>query len=258
MTNAKVKSTKKAKAAKPELREPTAREALAIAAAQARDAKRSTPASLTMVRADDGALSISNPHSDPQGWIAHVADTFGSRSDPFFHQSFKRICNVLADKGKVATEEQANGALAILSAIAPQNELETIIGEQIIACHMASLDFMSRARLNAGEYRDSANIYANMATKASRTMAAHIDALAKLRSGGKQVIQVVHVNGPAVVGDNAQTIISGGVPGDGDQNITRPDAPAALAHIAATVVPPMWGEDPERITVPRAGGEGAA
>ena len=48
-------------------------------------------------------------------------------------------------------------------------------GEQIIASHIASMDFLARARANAVEYVASAAAYVGMATKVSRTMAAHIE-----------------------------------------------------------------------------------
>jgi hypothetical protein len=89
-------------------------------------------------------------------------------------------------------------------------------------------------------------------------MAAHIESLTKLRSGGRQRIEVVYVNGPAIIGDNAQTVFTG-VPREGGESaiIVQPHATTALAHIAAATGLPMRREDPQGDAVLVASGEGA-
>lgn len=238
------------------LRDPTTREAAAIQNAHEKSAMRPARVSMSVTTTGEGGVSISNPHSDSAGWTAHIEETFGTSSEAFSNQAFARMLSSVVDRKTPATDVQANAALAIMGAIAPANELEAIIGEQIIAAHSASLDFLCRARLNAGEYRDTAAIYANMATKVSRTMAAHIEALTRLRSGGRQRIEVVYVNGPAIIGDNAQTVFAGGGPGDGEQIVGQPHATEALAHIAAATGLPMRRQDPAGDALPGASREG--
>lgn len=244
---------------KPKLREPTAGEREAMDLAAASLAKRPRRVEITQ-ELEGTTLKVGQPHSAGTDWSKHLTDTFGTASQPFASQSMVRLSTAIKDRGApIPTEEQANAALALMAAIAPGDELEAAIGEQIIATHAASLDFLARARANAGEYRDSAAAYTNMATKVSRTMAAHIETLARLRSGGKQTHEVryVYVNGPAVFGDHAQTVIAGGDRGGGGSTIVgQPHATVALAHLEAATGLPMRRPDPEGEALPLAGREG--
>lgn len=252
MTSRRAKTAKLPVEPKP-LRPPTEAERRAIEAAASAHARRPVRAKLTIERKANGALSIGPTHSDGGGWAAHLTESFGTRSTDFANRSLTRITNAVVDRDKPIDEHHANAALALLGAIAPATELEAAIGEQIIAAHIASLDFLHRARMNAGEYVNTASTYANMATKTSRTMAAMVETLAKLRTGGQQRIEVVHVHGPAVIGDNAQTVIAAGG-GDGSQNVDQPHAPASLARIAAATGLPLRGEDAGRDALPVTGG----
>lgn len=238
------------------LRAPTPAEADAISQALDSRARRPLRVSMTVKAGDGGGLTVSNPHADGPGWNAHISETFGTSSDAFANQSFSRIASAVADRQKPITEMQANAALALMGAIAPANELEAAIGEQIITAHAASLDFLQRARLNAGEYRDTAVAYVNAATKLTRTMGGLVETLAKLRSGGRQRIEVVYVNGPAVFGDNAQTVIAGGGRGDNSGNVDQPHASGAIACLAAAAGLPVRSQDPKGHALPIASGEG--
>lgn len=241
----------------PTVRDPTEQELVAIREAARSLLKRPARASLTLKSDPTGGVLISNPHANANGWHAHMSDTFGTASEAFSNQSFVRVLTAAADRKKPATEMQANAALALMGAIAPENELEAAIGEQIIAVHLASLDFLNRARTNAGEYRDTAVAYASAATKLTRTMGAMVETLTKLRTGGRQRIEVVYVNGPAVIGDNTQTVITGGDAGGGGNSIVgQPHATAAIAHIAAATGLPMRRADTEGDALPVASCEG--
>lgn len=193
------------------LRPPTGDEVVASEEAAVLLGKRPGRVQVRQARGAQGVFRIGPPHSDAAGWSAQLTNTFGTRSASFAEQSFGHLATAIRDKGAVfPTDAQADYALAMMGAIAPRDELETALGEQIISAHIASLEFLSRARMNAGEYRDTALAYVRAATKLSRTMAGLVETLAKQRAGGRQRIEVVYVNGPAVIGDNAQTIISEG------------------------------------------------
>lgn len=222
-----------------DIRPPTDGEAAAIAKAREDRASRPARAALSLKSDAAGALTISNPHRDGDGWSAHLEATFGTTSPAFMHQAFGRLGNAVSDRKRALTEEQANAALALMGAVAPRDELEAAIGEQIIAAHIASLDFLARARLNAGEYRDTAVAYTNAATKLTRTMGSLVETLAKLRSGGKQQVIVKHVYVDARGGQNviAETINRGD--GAAGQNVDQPHVPG-LAFAPGV---PLWRED---------------
>lgn len=92
-----------------------------------------------------------------------------------------------------------------------------------------------------------------LALKLTRTFATQIEALAKLRNGGKQQVEVrhVYVNGNAVIGD-----VHAGTGGGGSlENGRRPHAPG-LAFAPGEAV--RGDIQAEREAVPVAGGEGEA
>lgn len=247
---AKMKTTESAKA--PALPDPTAGERQAIERAKVSLAERPRRVRIGQQQSSGSVLSISQPHSDGHGWGDHLTDTFGTASQTFAEQSLVRLATITKERGaSLPTQAQTNGALAIMGAIAPRDELEALIGEQIIAAHMASLDFMARARANAGEYRDSAAAYANMATKASRAMATHIETLAKLRSGGKQqvIVKHVYVQGNAIVGDNGQAVFGGVATQGGGGATAKLNQPHAQLHA-------MRGDDTLGLALPFTGDPG--
>ena len=143
-----------------------------------------------------------------------------------------------------------------MGAIAPCNELEALLAGQIIATNYLALDSMGRAaRSDTIPKRDA---YITQSTKLGRTAVAQVEALAKLRGGGKQQVEVrhVYVNGNAVIGDGAQAVFGdvrgGGVRGE---NLNRSHA-QGLEHLPGAPVPSVRGEDADGRVVPVAGDEG--
>lgn len=245
-------------AAAPKLRKPTTEEANAIAAAREIKAALPERVAFTVKQSRPGVAEIGQPHTEGSGWFAQIAVAVGSSAPGFIDESLARIGNAASDGKQFVTDSQLNGAMAILGAINPQDELETILGEQIIASHVASMELYRRMKLNLGENIEAANAYANMSTKVSRTMAVHVETLAKLRSGGKQTHEVryVYVNGPAVFGDGTQAVFGGGGthPRAGlCGKANRPQVPCMAPALGL----PLRSQDPARDGLPSAGHEGA-
>lgn len=238
----------------PELPAPTETQAKAIKEARERMKARPARASMTIKAEMTGArtamLNISNPHTDGKGWAAHIDDTFGTASNAFAQQSLMRLVGVLQTRDATASEADINGALALLGAIAPRDELETAIGEQIIGAHVLAMNLTHNAK--CADTIPKMEAYVNMATKVSRTMAAHVETLGKLRSGGKQTHEVRHVyiNGNAVIGDHAQTVFRAGGLRELHRISGQPFGPAAIASLEATPGLPMPGEDAARDALP--------
>ncbi len=238
-------------------RDPTEAERLAIEAAKEAQAARPARAKITVASVKDRCVSLELPHSDGAGATAFLRETFGTRSEGFTDQSLHQLANAMI-AGEDITTRHYEAGLALMGAIAPADELEAAIGLQIVATHTASLDLMQRARLNAGKHVDAAAAYTNMATKLSRTMAAHVETLAKLRSGGKQTheIRYVYVNGPAAFGPGAKVAAAygggGGQLGNPEQSHTAPQ----LAHFGGELCPPVWSENAEGDALSVPGGRG--
>lgn len=94
-----------------------------------------------------------------------------------------------------------NAGLAIINAVAPANELEAVLAAQMVGANHFAMKSWARAANNS----DMAVVQANaaMANKASRTFAMQMEALAKMRRGGEQIVKHVHVNG------GGQAVIAG-------------------------------------------------
>jgi hypothetical protein len=238
--------------------EPTERERKAFEAAKVAQAARPARASLAVKGAKGSTVSVEHPHNDAPGGKALIYEAFGTASDGFADDALVALINAVPSVSEGVTSNHYSAGLALMGAIAPENELETAIGLQIVAAHYAALDMTRRARANAGQYVNSAAAYTNMATKFSRTVAAHVEALTKLRSGGKQTHEVryVYVNGPAAFGPGAKAAAAYG--GEvHNENLGQSHASPALTFDPGAPVPPMRGQDAQGNTVSGPGGERA-
>ena len=105
-----------------------------------------------------------------------------------------------------------DGILAMHNGIGPKDTTESLLAAQMVAVHNMAMEFSKRAMLS-GQHPDGVNANVNRVTKLMRTFTTQMETLKKYRTGGKQTIQVQHVNvnegGQAVVGN----IQGGGVDG---------------------------------------------
>jgi hypothetical protein len=140
-----------------------------------------------------------SPHSDQDGYGAHLFASFGTASGPFLDGAITQLLKASAARGKVATEREANAGLAFVSAVGPTNELECSMALQMHATNELALELLNRAH-HASD-RGATVEYTNLATKLTRTFVTQVEALAKLRRNGEQVVKHVHVydGGQAVV-----------------------------------------------------------
>lgn len=258
--SARKPKAKAADAPKPKVkREPTEGERKAMEAAKAAQAERPARASLNVVEVKGDSVSVEHPHSDTKGGVALIYETFGTTSDGFADHTLAELITAVKPGAAGTTSDHYAAGLALMGAIAPENELEAAIGLQIVATHYAAMDMTRRARMNAGQYVQTAAAYTNMATKLSRTMAAHVEALGKLRAGGKQTHEVryVYVNGPAAFGPGARAAAAYGGGGYATENGGQSHAAPQLQHIPAEPLPPMWRADPEGLALSGSSGGGA-
>ena len=227
------------------LPDPTPAELVAIADAKERQAKRPARAAVRYEPSGSpGVVELSPSHGSP-GWNHQMRETFGTSSNAFVDGSASRIATAMQRHDEPNPASKQNGALAILGAIAPQNELEAIIGEQIIAAHMLSMRLYGLA--NRAEIIPQMEAYANMATKVSRTMATQVETLTKLRSGGKQqvIVKHVYVAGDALIGDHGQAVFGGVDRGGGGEILDQPHEPS----VPAIPGPEVWGQDPRGLAL---------
>jgi hypothetical protein len=156
-------------------------------------------------------------------------------------------------RGKERGDEttQLNAGIAMLQAIEPKDELEAALALQIVGAHSFAMEMWGRAR--GTDRNDHIELYGNMAVKASRAMAMMTEALAKLRTGGKQRVEVTYVDAR-----NSQNIIGGGGGGSTpDREQSQVPEPRALAFDPGEPCPPVRSEDASWSTLPRTRGQGA-
>jgi hypothetical protein len=210
------------------------------------------------VKVENGG--ITSPHADHAGWTNHLADTFGSASDSFISAAINGLEFASRQRGARGLSDPAalNAALALVAAIDPANELEAAIAIQMAGTHALSMEMLGRAKQS--DRTDHTQLYGGLAVKLQNTFAAQMVALAKLRGGGTQKVEVrhVHVNGNAVIGDGAQAVFgnaTGG--GENSENRNRPHT-QGLEHLPGAPVPEVWGQDAAGDSVPIASGDGQA
>ncbi len=183
------------------------------------------------------------PHNDPTGHWATILQAFGTRSNGFVETQLGAMETSFRRRGEKfgTTPVGLNTGLAFMEAVAPANEIEAALGVQMASVHALATELLGRAKQT--DRTDHIALYGGLAVKLTRTFAAQVEALAKLRSGGRQQVEVrhVYVNGNAVIGNI-------GAGGGGMQREQQPHAPsvevtasAPLSGALKTVTGPVQG-----------------
>ncbi len=117
--------------------------------------------------------------------------------------------------------------------VQPRDELEGMLGAQMIATHNAAMECFRRAMLKEQSF-EGRRQNLEFAGKLVRSYATLVETLDKYRGKGQQVVRVEHVTvnagGQAIVGAVSHDRGGGG---DGRQSAERSDA-QALAHAPFT------------------------
>lgn len=145
---------------------------------------------------DEAANAVLNINS------ALLRTAFGSEDEGFYNGLLDQAVQLTAEKGKVnpKTLYFVGGALTEIN---PRTGIEALLATQIVANHLLAMK-MARLAITS-EGMNMLERYEVMATKLMRTTTAQLEALHKLRNGGKQKVKVEHVHvhegGQAIVGD---------------------------------------------------------
>ena len=137
-------------------------------------------------------------------WLGKLKAIGGSQSDDWNNTLTNQTLNCLIhSKDDEAARRKQNAAIAGLIGISPKDELEGMLGGQLIACHNASMEAYRRAMLPDQPF-EARHENLNQANKLSRTYATLLEALNRHRGKGAQKVTVehvhVHAGGQAVVG----------------------------------------------------------
>lgn len=247
----------------PDRPEPTEKQKAAGDVATARviqrtETRAAEQASLPRIASDwtDGSYDVGPRHSDGMGWTSQLTDALGL-TDP-------RVTELLitgavnggfgpkpVDEATAKANTQgAENALAFVADMQPQNPVEAALVLQMAAAHTASMAMARHAQ--RAEMRDALADYSRMMNATMRTFTAQAEALHKLRTGGKQQVEVRYV----YVDARTQTLVSGGSgQGGAVQFAGQPHAPGAVGHALAAGLP-LWSSNPGGDGVSVAGREG--
>lgn len=106
--------------------------------------------------------------------------------------------------GQEADKVFIDGTIAMYRGIEPQDNVECMLTSQMVTCHNMAMECARRAML-ADQTHEGIDANVNYVTKLMRTFTAQVETLKRYRTGGKQTIQVQHVNvsegGQAIVGN---------------------------------------------------------
>ena len=158
-------------------------------------AKRQAP----RIRLDGKKMHV--VHEDEAAGCQHLMRALGTDSADFMAGVLSQLANAVSP-GKDADGAAINFALAVISGVEPKDELETMLGMQMAAIHMATMTFTRRlARVETIAQQDSAERALN---RLMRTYVAQMEALKRYRTGGEQRVVVQHIDiregGQAIVG----------------------------------------------------------
>lgn len=189
---------------------PADKETVRIGMARERWIERSPPVQVAIT---DGVLT--SPHNDYSGFTMRLGEALGSRSPEFLSEALVALDRALRSRNALsATEQQLNAGIALVAAVAPENELEAALAVQIAAGHALTTDMLGRAAM--ADSIDQIQAYGNLAVKLQRTLTGQIEALARMRGKGQQTVRVEHVTvaagAQAVIGDIHHHRQAGGGP----------------------------------------------
>lgn len=157
-------------------------------------------------------------HCDEEGHRYRLADVFGTRSMQFVSAMLKGVGMATEDHsenldfGPGSPDQLAfNAALAVIDGVRPQDEVEAMLAAHMALTNIALLELVARTRgaiaghLYQGNGIQRLDVLGNLTTKFMRTYTMQVEALARKRRRGEQIVTVkhvhVHAGGQAVVGN---------------------------------------------------------
>jgi hypothetical protein len=180
--------------------EPTPQERAMMDAYLARHDGANQCPDVKVAERNEGISEITIDHADPHIGMVLLMRALGTSAAAFYTTLIPQLA---AAAPKCASETGAlNFMLAVVKAVGPKDEIESLLAAQMAAVHVATMHMA--ARLSNAEtvpQRESAERGLN---KLVRTFTGQLDTLKRYRSGGEQKVTVEHVHvypgGQAIVG----------------------------------------------------------
>ena len=168
-----------------------------------RAARPSPPARVRITGIQGNVVAFGSPGPAHDVWRKQLKSALGTKSDAFVDMALHHLERAARMPGAGPSDMAISGALAIIAAFAPKNEMEAALALQAACVHMVSMVMM--ARIGGGHGGDRRlPVLAAATAKLVRAYCTTVETHRRLRGGGEQKIIVKHVTvnegGQAVVG----------------------------------------------------------
>ena len=171
--------------------------------ATSRRNRRSPPPGIRIKGIQGNVVSFASPGPTEPAWREQLKATLGTVSDAFVDMALHHLERAARMPGDGPSDMAINGAIAMIAAAEPRNEIEAALAVQMACTHMVAIAIMCRiGGAHGGPFRLPA--LGSTTAKLLRTYCIQVETLRRLRSGGDQNIRVEHVHvhegGQAIVG----------------------------------------------------------
>ena len=161
------------------------------------------PATVEIKGIQGNVVSFGSPGRTDPAWRNQLKTAFGTVSDEFVDMALHHLERAARMPGDGASDMAINGAIAMIAARAPSDEIEAALALQMACTHMAAMAVMSRIGGAGGGPRRLPGL-ASATAKLLRAYCTQVETYRRMRGGGEQNIRVEHVHvhegGQAIVG----------------------------------------------------------
>ena len=166
--------------------------------------RRASPVRIRLKGIQGNVATFGSPGPKDEVWLRQLQAAFGTVSDAFVEMSLHQLVYAARLTGGGPSEMAINGAIAMIAAANPANEIEAALAVQMAATHMVAMAVMARIG-GAGGGPQRLPGLASATAKLLRAYCTQIETFRRLRGGGEQNIRVEHVH----VHDGGQAIVGG-------------------------------------------------
>ena len=106
--------------------------------------RRSRPAAIRIKGIQGNVVSFASPGPAEQVWRKQLKATLGTVSDAFVDMALEHLEQAARMPGAGPSNVSINGALAVIAAFAPKNEVEAALALQAACVHMIAMVMMAR------------------------------------------------------------------------------------------------------------------
>jgi hypothetical protein len=193
--------------------------------------KRAAPG--LKVKIENGATTILPDHPDRTVGLVRLMESVGAKNMRFYEEFQRQLCNV-GMQPNTSDDVGVNFMLSVVQGIEPRDQVETMLGAQMAAIHMATMSFARRlSHVTTIAQQDSAERALN---KLARTFTTQMEALKRYRSTGEQKMTVEHQH--VTVNEGGQAIVGNVTTGGGGiKNLGEQPHGPALTHAPGETLP---------------------